>query len=408
MSCAALLLATQLNSCAPAVKALQTCAGAEMVEMSRSASATYGTSAGTTAVDSRKAVSSFNRASDAQFRCETVRRRAETLCEGDPDFARAQDDERRDVIDLGNWMNRLLNQVRQQTNNDRTGPVLNCIPSYVDGINHWDCRLLTRTGSRARIVSSADLPLTVGVSRQCTFTVLPDGRLLTANHCGENDLDRGMIYRYYSWTPVTARFTGGLRVDEKALYTGQPFEDVSVWTPENTVSGRPFYILVRDPHRNEGCGIENNLYVVCSPNAFAELHLKTAHVIGFPYARYVNRDRAETVILADGKLLYDPASSRFLIHAAMGQGGSGGPAYVDAGQSLGGLTLDRPLYLGPVSGFSPPRPLPPASDGRWNGTRTSQLGLAAGKMDTDINFADSLVIVGIVNASDLRAILPPP
>jgi hypothetical protein len=141
------------------------------------------------------------------------------------------------------------------------------------------------------------------------------------------------------------------------------------------------YILTQDPTADDGCRVVDDLFVACAPAAFHSLNGRRSTVIGFPTVRYTKRLALESVIQSRGDVNFDRDTNRILIHASISPGSSGGPTYLSRGEVIGGLKLDRPLYLGPVTNV--------------NRSRRIKNAFAT----------DTLVVVGVYDLNHVRELL---
>lgn len=344
------------GSCAVQAKAIEQCAEPWPAEVDRPEDLVPSRERETRAVQLRRFVNLFNSAAAKTVRCERIFRAVREECAGSDHLRTVSPIAHQNLSRLRSWQGELVDVMNTLSKPVDAPLNLNCLMTPRDDVAVVRCYALDPTRPRTvKIEDPDDLEVTVGMSKGCTFTVMNDGRLLSAGHCSHTFATAVVM----SQSPrlISAEVTKVLQSTSSLLFTGRPFRDLAVLKSSSNTPGRPFYILTRDASLDQGCTLVDNLYVVCAPAEYTTLNGRRAQVVGFP--RIHNRDRLslKSVMLSEGDVTFDQTTNRVLIHAAMSVGSSGGPTYLASGSTIGGLTLDRPLYLGPVSFVSSGRQL---------------------------------------------------
>ncbi|MBX3020715.1 MAG: hypothetical protein KF799_03490 [Bdellovibrionales bacterium] len=230
-----------------------------------------------------------------------------------------------------------------------------------------------------------DLPLTVGVTRSCTFFVDAQSRMISADHCPKNHMDKAFIFDRESHE-VRGIAAARLGFVASHFQFGPPMEDLAVFLPATddkeghtlkpVSAGKKFFYLTWDRLLVKGCELRPNDILACATNALRELSGRRAEMLSFPGTYYDGADglwrRKDpvSVLRTRGIVTFDPNYQRFFFNAYAQRGASGAPLYFPAGTSIAGLLLDRPVVLGPLTGVS-------GSEGKIETGLTDNLGVVA-------------------------------
>jgi hypothetical protein len=224
------------------------------------------------------------------------------------------------------------------------------------------CFIVDKTASDHEFVKAEDadsLPVRVGMTHDCTFFADAEGRIISADHCGQKHMDGGFLFAP-GGPSVRAQPAQRLQFVQNGFENGGAIEDFSVFQSEQALPnpGKPLYYFALDESVKNGCEMREDTVLACTKQAAQALNGMRAELIGFPIWYYngdigmFRKTAPVTALHVRGTLTFDAEFERFFVGMYAQGGASGGPVYLPAGTEIAGLRLDRPLVLGPLTGYA--------------------------------------------------------
>jgi len=231
-----------------------------------------------------------------------------------------------------------------------------CKPTSLGKINSEQCYLLNTNTSTAVMVDPSqrkELPVTSTKTDSCSGYIF-QGQEIQAAHCREGDQSRSITTDNDGNTiQVTSENLKTIESNlDQATANSLPkgtYHDLATRTVTSDTEGKSAYWLTQNSSLEPGCKLAVTSLLECSSQDFRKLQGVEVVIQSSP-AHYVGTDNPTSLMVSRGKAFYDPYNNQMLVNAGNLPGGSGGVAYIPAGQVVNGFVLDRPLILGPVSG----------------------------------------------------------